>query len=141
MSSPDSISIIPTRGSGFGPSVPPRPSEGHDIGILGIFQHRYNGPFRSDIILKDLETQPLEGDKVESIESFKTPPPCESVRTSPTVIYVTEDDDNGLDCDCEIDVSPRLLYYYKKYEASRLLQIEDETFFCEGGCKKWFHVW
>ncbi len=108
MSSPDSISTVSNSASGFCPSVSIGPSESHDIAMLGILQPSYNDPFRSDVILKDLETQPLvEEDKIESVESFKTPPPRESIQTkSPTVIYVTEDDDNGLDCDCEIDVSP-----------------------------------
>ncbi|KAF8969871.1 HORMA domain-containing protein [Flammula alnicola] len=77
-----------------------------------------NAPDNCDSEMLDLETQINPHDSsVDSIRSF-----AQRNERSDAIEQTPEPNDNGLDCECGIPA-------------------EDESCYCEGGCRKWFHLW
>jgi hypothetical protein len=82
----------------------------------------------------------------DSIESFGTSVAKEAVddiQMTPKAKVTRKDAqsgvDHGLQCECGVSVciySSALLVAHL-----RILKIEDECTFCEGGCGRWFHIW
>ncbi|CAA7271513.1 unnamed protein product [Cyclocybe aegerita] len=78
-----------------------------------------------DTEMLDLETQVTSREPMasDSIESFPASNAMDAVRNDGLLVAGERLSDNGLQCECGIPE-------------------EDGTFvFCEGGCKKWFHLW
>lgn len=44
-----------------------------------------------------------------------------------------------LDCDCHVSVRCRSPLWITPLISS--LQVDDDCILCEGGCKKWYHIW
>ncbi|KAJ3513750.1 hypothetical protein NLJ89_g2778 [Agrocybe chaxingu] len=78
-----------------------------------------------DTEMLDLETQATPQGPVvsDSIESFGASNETDTIQSDGLLLAGERLSDNGLQCECGIPE-------------------EDGTFvFCEGGCKKWFHLW
>ncbi|KAK7040820.1 hypothetical protein VNI00_009416 [Paramarasmius palmivorus] len=81
-----------------------------------------------DTEMLDLETQPANfgvTHAVDAIESFEDDQAIDEIQTSPKkAITKKQTTDEGLQCECGIPESDG-----------------DECCYCEGGCKRWYHLW
>ena len=44
-----------------------------------------------------------------------------------------------LDCDCHVSVSSHTQFWITP--PISCLQVDSDCILCEGGCKKWYHIW
>jgi hypothetical protein len=88
----------------------------------------------------ETQVQPAVTQVLESIQSFGQETAAEAIQPADMRHGRVKMSDNGLDCFCEVVVRPSIL-------ASGLFfnllfqQMKDQLLFCDGACKKWFHVW
>ena len=142
MSSPISSVLTPTS-SGFDPemlkALSIQGSENHDTEMLGTKQNFYSHLSNN---LSDMETQvqPAVTQVLESIESFGQETAAEAIEPADVLKGRVEMSDNGLGCFCEVFVRPSILAS-GLFSAYFIQQMEDQLLFCDGPCKKWFHVW
>jgi hypothetical protein len=90
----------------------------------------------SPVPYKDADT--IESFPVESPVSYddirdKTSSLENRGSTDPTV------PDSVLDCDCHVSVRCPSQFWITHSFSS--LQADDNCILCEGGCKKWYHIW
>jgi hypothetical protein len=76
----------------------------------------------------------------ESIQSFGQETAAETIQSADMRHDHFEISHNGLGCFCEVVVSLSILAG-RLLSAYHIQQIEGQLLFCEGACKKWFHVW
>ena len=86
----------------------------------------------------ETQVQPASTLVLESIQSFGQETAAEAIQPADT--RHVEISDNGLDCFCEVFVRPSILAG-KLFSAYYVQQMKDQLLFCDGACKKWFHVW
>ena len=89
-----------------------------------------------------METQALPADTqvLESIQSFGHETAAEAIQSASMRHGHDEISDNGLNCLCEVFVRPSI-QASRFFSAYYTQQVEDQILFCDGACKKWFHVW
>jgi hypothetical protein len=77
---------------------------------------------------------------LESLQSFGQETAAEAIQSANMRHGRDEISDNGLDCFCEVFVRPSILAG-RLFSTYYIQQVEDQLLFCDGACKKWFHVW
>ena len=89
-----------------------------------------------------METQVLPADTrvLESIQSFGQETAPEIIRPTNMRHDCDKTKDNGLDCLCQIFVRFSILTS-RVFSIYYMQQTEDQLLFCDGACKKWFHIW
>ena len=85
----------------------------------------------------ETQVQPTETQVLESIQSFEQETAAEAIQSAD---MRHDHVDNGLDCVCKVFVGLSILAG-RILSAYYIQQIEDQLLFCDGACKKWFHVW
>lgn len=89
----------------------------------------------------ETQVQPAFTQVLESIQSFGQETATEAIQPADMHHGHDEISDNGLDCLCEVFVRPSILASGVFFPTYYIQQIEDQLLFCDGACKKWFHVW
>lgn len=77
---------------------------------------------------------------LESLQSFGQETAAEAIQPAIMRHGRDETSDNGLNCFCEVFVRPSTLKG-GLFAAYYIEQVKDQLLFCDGACKKWFHVW
>ncbi|KAH9079578.1 HORMA domain-containing protein [Lactarius deliciosus] len=96
--------------------------------------------------IPDTDTQPPFSLNTDTIESFpiESPVSYDDIQITPKDPGNVSTDANALDgvldCDCHVLVL-RNDYYSFALPVIRLPQVDDECTLCEGGCKRWYHIW
>ncbi|KDR73549.1 hypothetical protein GALMADRAFT_617548 [Galerina marginata CBS 339.88] len=103
-------------------TAPTTPAVDFDVDLIKNMSLGTSGDCDNEML--DLETQALPRitSPLESIQSFRQDVIQVRGTKSATVGRQHELQDHGLQCDCDIS-------------------LEDMCCYCEGGCKRWFHVW
>ena len=89
----------------------------------------------------ETQVQPAGTQALESIQSFGQETATEAIQPADMRHGLVEMSDNGLDCLCEVLVRISSILTGRLFSAYHIQQIEDQVLFCDGPCKKWFHVW
>lgn len=88
----------------------------------------------------ETQVQPTGTQVLESIQSFGQETAAEAIQPANMRHDDVEISDNGLDCFCQVFVRPSILAS-RLFSAYYIQQVEDQLVFCDGACKKWYHVW
>lgn len=89
-----------------------------------------------------METQFLLTDAqvLESIQSLEQETSAEAMQSDNVRHDHEEANEDGLDCFCQVFVRPSILTA-KPFSGCYIQQTGGDLIFCDGGCKKWLHVW